>query len=243
MQATITSTSTDQSYVGDILDALSAFIRQRPGLDFRDYGEMKSYSAEVRSIAKDKARAMTALRNVQRSITHDRALLLDSFRAYSGRLTWVDGESPRYKAKHPHLEYCAGQYFPTEYRKAAASVLETYLSALAQKWNAEHPQTFKFKSISDVRAANQAIGNHWFDKSSMRFFNTRIVSSLMTRGATKDHPGGRQVFITSERMDETRPLRYTIREALPNGEVDTIGEFQAYSSIEDAKDAIKYKIG
>ena len=86
-----------------------------------------------------------------------------------------------------------------------------------------------FKTIADVRYANQQLGHHWFDRSSMRFFNTTIESSLY---------GGR-FFITSERMDPRHPKKYTVREALPTGEIKTVGEFHRMTSIEDARDAAR----
>jgi hypothetical protein len=214
-----------------VLNAIETFINKRPGLDYRDYGELAPYRAELRSIAKDKRRALAALANARRSINPDAALLADSFeRAFSGRLSWVPGHG---------LEYCTGQYFPTEYRKAAASVLEAYDSAMARKWNDEHPATFKFQTMADVKAANQSIGSHWFERSTMRFFNTRIESKLMTRGPSEAAPGGRQVFITSERMDENHAREYTIREAKPDGDIDTLGEFQGYKTLEDAQRAVR----
>jgi hypothetical protein len=216
MKATITDVNT-------VLNALETFIKQRPRLEYANYGAPAPYRAEVRSIAKDKKRALEALAAVRRSTTQDPELLADSFRAFSGRLEWNENT----------LHYTTGQYFPTEYRKAAASVLETYLNALAQKWVTEHPQAFKYKTIADVKAANQAIGNHWFSRDTMRFFNTRIESKLLTRGS------GRQFFITSERQDETKARKYTIREAMPDGNIDTFGEFQAHSSLEDAQIAVR----
>lgn len=37
-----------------ICDALATWIRQRPGLEFGNYGDVSSYRSEMRSIAKDK---------------------------------------------------------------------------------------------------------------------------------------------------------------------------------------------
>ncbi len=250
--------------VNEVLNALEVFINKRPGLDWRDYGNdangRSAYRSEVRSIAKDKARAVAALAYVRRSVTHDPALLADSFkRAFSGRLEWkVESvNASRQKcasclaapglnhaetctggahALVGRLSYCTGQYFPTEYRKAAASVLETYKSLLNQKWAAEHPQKFQFKSLADVKAANAAIGGHWFERGSMRFFDTRIESKLMTRGSS-----GRQVFITSDQYHGSQgsePRKYTIREALTDGSIDTVGEFQQYLTLEDAKTGV-----
>lgn len=82
-----------------------------------------------------------------------------------------------------------------------------------------------FKTISEVRAANRRIDNHFFDRDTMRFFKSKIESGVY---------GGRY-FITSEQFREDSSRRYTIREAKASGEVNTIGAFQAYYSLEDAR--------
>lgn len=99
-----------------ILDALWAWIRQRPGLDFRDYGEVSSYRAELRSITQDLHDARTLLRAIElSSMTAD--TLKGGFRAYSGRLEWKGGK----------VEYCTGQYWPTEYRRVVCAVAASAL--------------------------------------------------------------------------------------------------------------------
>jgi hypothetical protein len=86
----------------------------------------------------------------------------------------------------------------------------------------------RFKTMADVRAANRLIGNHWFERSTMRFFKCRIESTLV-RG---------QYFITSEERPDG-PRRYSVRCAKPDGTIDTVGEFFAYLTKEDARDAIR----
>ena len=99
-----------------ILDALYKWIHQRPGLDFGNYGDVAVYRSEVRSITRDLHDARLLLRAVELSSVSAETLE-GAFRAFSGRLTW-DGK---------HLDYCTGQYWPTEYRKAAAAVLASAL--------------------------------------------------------------------------------------------------------------------
>jgi hypothetical protein len=220
----------------EIFDALETFIKQRPGLDARDYGfdtnGRAAYRAEIRDIGKDKVRAMKAL-DEARALSPVRAdVLLDSFRAFSGRLSWTPPPSNSLGVTtglvKGRLSYCNGQYAPTEYRKAAASVLETYIAAWRRAENEAAPQTFVYQTIEDVKAANRAIGNHWFDRSTMSFFNCKIESGLIA---------GRY-FITSEK-NEDRPRLFSVRAAMPDGSIDTIGEFQAYISRDDARAAIK----
>ena len=104
-----------------ILEALNTWIKQRPGLEFGNYGALASYRAELRQIAKDKRDAETLLTAaaLRDSITAED--LTAAFHAYSGRLTLSEDKG---RAK---LDYCTGQYWPTEYRKAACAVLASAL--------------------------------------------------------------------------------------------------------------------
>lgn len=104
-----------------IIDALYSWIKQRPGLEFGNYGDVTAYNSEMRGITKDLHHARELLRYVGNSqITGDQ--LANAFKhAFSGRLTW-DGTK---------LDYCTGQYWPTEYRRAACAVLA---SAIWDYW-------------------------------------------------------------------------------------------------------------
>lgn len=105
-----------------IIAALRAFANQRPGLDYGNYGDPVCYRAEVRSITKDLHDARTLLSAVEwrDSITGD-MLIEASKRAFSGRLSIVE------KNGKLAIDYCAGQYFPTEYRRAVCAVLSSAL--------------------------------------------------------------------------------------------------------------------
>ncbi len=81
-----------------------------------------------------------------------------------------------------------------------------------------------FTTIADVKRANKAIGNHWFSPNTMRFFNSR-VSGKLVRG---------KYFVSSEQMDNDTARVYSIRMALPDGEVVTVGEFGEYSTYNKA---------
>lgn len=72
-----------------ILDALRAFVAQRPGMDPRDY-DAAGYRSESRAVTRDRHQAETLLNAVawRDGITAD-ALLKASRSAYSGRLTIV----------------------------------------------------------------------------------------------------------------------------------------------------------
>lgn len=75
-----------------------------------------------------------------------------------------------------------------------------------------------YRTIDDVKRANRLSGNHWFEPATMRFFGTRHGWKLY---------GGRY-FITSERYSMCADRRYTIREALPDGSIETVGTFLGY---------------
>ena len=108
----------------NILEAMAAFIGQRSGLeacdyvrDWQDKAGREALASDRYQIARDGRHARTLLAAVRwRDIPADmlKGALKDAF---SGRLSW-DGKV---------LEYCTGQYFPTEYRKAACAVLATAL--------------------------------------------------------------------------------------------------------------------
>lgn len=113
-----------------ICDALAAFIRQRPGLDFADYGDVKVYRSEARSIARDKRDAETLLQAVRWRDSITSAMLEGAAKsAFSGRLSLVIVPGTQERAKllalgktTVRIDYCTGQYWPTEYRKAVAAV-------------------------------------------------------------------------------------------------------------------------
>lgn len=151
-----------------ILSALSAFVRQRSGMDWRNYGDATSYRAEQRAITQDlhDFRALLAAISWRESIGADQ--LKEAFRAYSGRLTW-DGEK---------LSYCTGQYFPTEYRKAACAVLASALwthtrdhcmpSAIVRDGSKTYPHA--------GGKANGVSAGDWLRSYFRREFGRRIAS-------------------------------------------------------------------
>jgi hypothetical protein len=99
-----------------ILEALYTFIQQRPGLEFGNYGDVKPYREEMRRITRQRHDAETLLRAISLS-SMDEATLRSGFRAYSGRLTRTDRPDGSVA-----LNYCTGQYWPTEYRAAVCAV-------------------------------------------------------------------------------------------------------------------------
>ena len=100
----------------EILEALARFVAQRSGIDARNYGgSREAFLEDYRRILRDGREARALLRVVTLSTCLPDSILVDVLK--SGRLTW-DG---------PRLDYCAGQYFPTEYRGAACRALASVL--------------------------------------------------------------------------------------------------------------------
>lgn len=120
---------TDRDRRERILSAVMKFARQRPGIDSRNYitpgywnrEDVANYRREVRDVTADLADLREIMRSVRwrESITADD--IIEATRAYSGRLQIIEeGEAVR-------VEYCTGQYFPTEYRRACCAVLASAL--------------------------------------------------------------------------------------------------------------------
>lgn len=104
-----------------ICTLLRAWIGQRPGLEFGNSGDASAYRSEMRRITRDGRDARELLRAVELSgITAD-ALAAAFPHAYSGRLSLVERNG------RPALDYCTGQYWPTEYRRTACAVLASAL--------------------------------------------------------------------------------------------------------------------
>lgn len=135
-----------------ILQALDAFVDQRPGLSPRDYTSdgydpsgWKIYRADSRAITRQ-MHDYYALKNVveaRDSITAD-DIITASERAFSGRLT-IDElpvQNAGYygvKATYVKISYCVGQYEPMEYRAAAAAVMA---SAIWDDTRSDCPQEY-----------------------------------------------------------------------------------------------------
>jgi hypothetical protein len=110
-------TTVDKLTKAQILALLDSLIRQRSGIEFGNYGDVKAFRSEQRSITRDLHDARTLLRAIEWRDGIGADELRAAFRAFSGRLTLADDAQGRAR-----LDYCTGQYFPTEYRKAVAAV-------------------------------------------------------------------------------------------------------------------------
>jgi hypothetical protein len=86
--------------------------------------------------------------------------------------------------------------------------------------------TTTFKTLAEFKAANKAAGNHFFDRKTMNFFNSRIESGLI----------GGMFFITSESDMRNTERFYNVRR-IDNGgvSVNTVAKFNTIKYKDTAK--------
>jgi hypothetical protein len=104
-------------------DALLAFVHQRPGMEPGNYATVRDYRAESRQVTQDLHDVRALVGMARYCIPADKLTA-----ATSGRLTW--------EAARGQWDYCTGQYFAVEYRKAAARLL---VDAIGRDWMTRHP--------------------------------------------------------------------------------------------------------
>lgn len=95
------------------LQALSAFVAQRSGINYADYGNRDAYMGDYRPMIQQGKdfRKMAAFAFY--SSVNNEDIIKASDQVFSGRLQF-DVISGQYA-----VNYCTGQYFPTEYRLAS----------------------------------------------------------------------------------------------------------------------------
>lgn len=112
----------------DLLSMLRDFINQRPGFDFANYGDMRSYRSDYRQSLqqRDDALAMLAIVEAHESIDADaiRAELTNGNRL---SLEVARNKRAGVVTEGTTLHYTAGQYWCTEYRAGACRVLSRLL--------------------------------------------------------------------------------------------------------------------
>lgn len=161
-----------------ICDALATFIRSRPGFDPHNYGDAASYRADVRRAARQKRDAETMLAAVRWRDSITGADLIEAARG--GRLTIellpagetvrgvflpspVPDASPRVR-----IDYCTGQYYPTEYRAGVCRVLASALWNYARdnmpapyahrvEWPGGEFATLQLHAMMEARNADPAV--------------------------------------------------------------------------------------
>lgn len=203
--------------------ALTDFAAQNSGMDPRNYFSdwrdkegRKAYRGESRAVSNDWKEYKRALSVASTEQVTDADVIEAAPRAFSGRLEWNAGKS--------RWDYTTGQYFPTEYRKAAKAVLWDAIYAVRRARPAVEAEIF---TIADLKAVAEKNGSHWFERGSMKFFGTRIESGILK---------GRY-FITSEQPPHG-PRAYSVRSFDKQGNVDTVGEFCGFTSKREAMEAV-----
>ena len=93
----------------------------------------------------------------------------------------------------------------------------------------------RFNSESRLADYNKRCENHWFDADSKRFFSSRI--GAIYHGQS---PADWNIFVSSERNTwSNEPRMYTVRQLQIDGGVESLSEFQQYSSSAQARRAIE----
>ena len=94
---------------------------------------------------------------------------------------------------------------------------------------------YSTNSTSSLRAHVKGTrGSPFFDRATMRFFNSKLHSV---------YPGnGVSCFVTSEQFVPSQgapfPRKYTVKK-IRGCKIDTVGEFQQYGNVSDARAAAK----
>lgn len=90
----------------------------------------------------------------------------------------------------------------------------------------------RYATMADIRASNRQFGFHFFDRSTMRFFD-----SVVERGLYKGVGG--VFFVTSEQFHgstESAPRKYTVRKFdTSTADIKTVGKFNTIRWLEDAR--------
>ena len=86
--------------------------------------------------------------------------------------------------------------------------------------------------IRDIERLNAQKGKHWFEADTLRFFRSRYAGTAVVKA------GG--AYFTSSERGPDMSRRYSVcRMDMETGSVDSIGGFQAYATLSQAKAALK----
>lgn len=136
-------------------EKLVKFVNQRPGLDFSNYGDVSAYRSESREITKDRQDFFELFALAARRVNNLDQQLTEYLTNTSDRLQLN---------KEGQLEYCTGQYFPTEYRPAANRVLRTII------WNS-------FRDEKDSEGKEVYSDGHQIRKAIRRNISRRVANN------------------------------------------------------------------
>ena len=78
-----------------------------------------------------------------------------------------------------------------------------------------------YKTIDEIKQANEDAGQCWFSPSSMKFFRSKVHSPV--------YEGN--FFVSSEQASAGHPRLFSVRYLDENGHVKTKGKFQRYTTL------------
>lgn len=138
-----------------MLTAIERHIARRSGLEAGNYlGNMDALKADRAEIARDGRDARAMLRYLRRCLNLPASTMRDAFSAYGGRLA--------YDAEGNAVEYTPGQYWPTEYRAAAASVLARAFRLHMTQSVTDGMDRTHFARLTAERELGRGIARRWF---------------------------------------------------------------------------------
>ena len=126
------------------IEKLTKFVNQRPGLDFCNYGDVSAYRSESAEITRDRTDYFELLSLAFSRINNLNEVTESYLKNSSGRLTIND---------NGNLEYCTGQYFPTEYRPAANRMLANLIWASYRDEIEHNSPNNVYKDGNEIRKA------------------------------------------------------------------------------------------
>lgn len=138
----------------EILAALRAFVEQRPGFDPANYyGAPGAYRADARRAQQQRRDALVMIGALETCAEYDGADIGDRLRdvlTRGSRLTLKDGR----------LDYCVGQYWPTEYRAGVCRAVSAVL--WARQADSMTDPTGDSVRASMRRNFGRGIASRWF---------------------------------------------------------------------------------
>lgn len=93
-----------------------------------------------------------------------------------------------------------------------------------------------YVQMSAIKVRADRMGSHWFSPDTMRFFRSRVAQYGYSTVDPYENPSEARVFfVSSEQFQASngyrKPRAYTVRAMnWATGDVNTVGEFQAYGS-------------
>lgn len=165
------NTASEYPTLRELCDLLRAFICQRPGFDPANYyGAPGAYRADSRTAQQHRRDALTMLAVFEpkdwthsASLERDRAALFNALER-GGRLTLKRDADGAWR-----LDYCTGQYWPTEYRAGACRVLASAL------WDIQR-EAIKDDAASAGRIIENRSAGDRLRASFKRWFGAGIAS-------------------------------------------------------------------